>query len=126
LLASVSTVHEYLKRAEATNISWPLPDAWDDARVEAVLFQEPESRRKQKKSSPDFAAVHEQLRQHRHVTLQLLLAGISGRESGWLPLLALLRTLSALAEEAGCRDAAGAQGRRKGLHRLGRCDYPSA
>ena len=55
---SVSTVHEYLKRAEATNISWPLPDAWDDARVEAALFQEPESRGKQKKSSPDFAAVH--------------------------------------------------------------------
>jgi transposase len=69
---SVSTVHEYLKRAEATNISWPLPDAWDDARVEAALFQEPESRGKQKKSSPDFAAVHEQLRPHRHVTLQLL------------------------------------------------------
>jgi len=69
---SVSTVHEYLKRAEATNISWPLPDAWDDARVEAALFQEPESRGKQKKSSPDFAAVHEQLRRHRHVTLQLL------------------------------------------------------
>lgn len=69
---SVSTVHEYLKRAEAANVSWPLPHAWDDARVEAALFHEPESRGKQKKSSPDFAAVHEQLRRHRHVTLQLL------------------------------------------------------
>lgn len=47
---SVSTVHEYLKRAEAANISWPLPNAWDDARVEAALFEEPASRGKQKKS----------------------------------------------------------------------------
>lgn len=69
---SVSTVHEYLKRAEAANVSWPLPDDWDDTRVQAALFHEPESRGKQKKSPPDFAAVHEQLRRHRHVTLQLL------------------------------------------------------
>jgi transposase len=71
---SVSTVHEYLKRAEAAKAGWPLPDGWDDARVEAALFQESESRgnQKQKKSPPDFAAVHEQLRRHRHVTLQLL------------------------------------------------------
>src|SRR4051794_34987842 len=71
---SVSTVHEYLKRAEAAKVGWPLPDGWDDARVEAALFQESESRgnQKQKKSPPDFAAVHEQLRRHRHVTLQLL------------------------------------------------------
>jgi transposase len=69
---SVSTVHEYLKRAEAAEVSWPLPDGWDEARVEAALFRSPESRLEPKKSPPDFAAVHEQLRRHRHVTLQLL------------------------------------------------------
>ena len=31
----VSTVHKYLKRAEAAGISWPLPEDWDEARVEA-------------------------------------------------------------------------------------------
>ena len=30
---SVSTVHEYLKRAEAANLVWPLPDDWDDASL---------------------------------------------------------------------------------------------
>ena len=28
---SVSTVHEYLKRAEAAKVGWPLPEGWDDA-----------------------------------------------------------------------------------------------
>ena len=25
---SVSTVHEYLKRAEAAQVNWPLPEGW--------------------------------------------------------------------------------------------------
>jgi hypothetical protein len=36
---SVSTVHEYLKRAESAHVRWPLPDDWDEARVEAALFR---------------------------------------------------------------------------------------
>src|SRR5476651_2607553 len=60
---SVSTVHEYLKRAEAANVGWPLPDGWDDARLEVALFPSPGSSPKPptKKSPPDFAAIHEQL-----------------------------------------------------------------
>src|SRR6185436_16783759 len=69
---AVSTVHEYLKRAEVAKVSWPLPDGWDDTHVEAALYPCPESKPQPKKSPPDFAAVHEQLRTHRHVTLQLL------------------------------------------------------
>ena len=69
---AVSTVHEYLKRAEATQISWPLPDGWDDTRLEEALYPNSEVKPQPKKSPPDFAAVHEQLRTHRHVTLQLL------------------------------------------------------
>jgi DNA-binding transcriptional regulator LsrR (DeoR family) len=34
---AVSTVHEYLKRAEAAQVGWPLPDGWDDTRLEAAL-----------------------------------------------------------------------------------------
>ena len=34
----VSTVHKYLKRAEAAGVTWPLPEDWDEARVEAVVF----------------------------------------------------------------------------------------
>ena len=39
---AVSTVHEYLKRAEAAQVSWPLPDGWDDTRLEAALYSGPE------------------------------------------------------------------------------------
>ena len=34
----VSTVHKYLKRAEAAGVTWPLPEDWDEARVDAVVF----------------------------------------------------------------------------------------
>jgi transposase len=71
----VSTVCKYLKRAEAAGITWPLPEGWDDARVEAVLFSRTTLAAKVQTarcSQPDFAAIHEQLRQHRHLTLQLL------------------------------------------------------
>jgi hypothetical protein len=34
----VSTVCKYLKRAEAAGIGWPLPEGWDEERLEAVLF----------------------------------------------------------------------------------------
>jgi transposase len=67
-------VHEYLKRAEAATVGWPLPEGWDDARLEAALFPPSGSppQPSTQKSPPDFAAIHEQLQCHRHVTLQLL------------------------------------------------------
>jgi transposase len=71
----VSTVHKYLKRAEAAGLTWPLPEGWDEARVEAAVFPRPAIPVEQSqpaRSQPDFAAIHEQLRRHRHLTLQLL------------------------------------------------------
>ncbi len=35
----VSTVCKYLKRVEAAGVTWPLPEGWDDARIEAALFR---------------------------------------------------------------------------------------
>src|SRR5262245_16216924 len=72
---SVSTVHEYLKRAAAANLDWPLAEGWDDGRLEAALFpsgKAPSHPSTTRKSPPDFAAIHEQLQRHRHVTLQLV------------------------------------------------------
>ena len=37
----VSTVHKYLKRAQAAGLTWPLPEDWDEARVEAAVFLRP-------------------------------------------------------------------------------------
>src|ERR1022692_650707 len=71
----VSTVHKYLKRAEAAGLSWPLPEDWDEARVDAAVFPRREPTRPEKNSArtaPDFAAIHEQLRSSKYVTLQLL------------------------------------------------------
>jgi transposase len=71
---AVSTVHEYLKRAAAAHLVWPLTDGWDDARLETALFPCPDTppQPPTKRSPPDFAATHEQLQRHRHVTLQLV------------------------------------------------------
>jgi hypothetical protein len=33
-----SSVFDYLKRAEAAGLRWPLPDDWDDERLERSLF----------------------------------------------------------------------------------------
>ena len=72
---AASTVHKYLTRAEAVGLKWPLPEDWDEAKLVAALFPRPEvagPADNAARTQPDFAAIHEQLRQHKHVTLQLL------------------------------------------------------
>jgi transposase len=72
---AVSTVHKYLKRAEASGLTWPLPEDWDEARVEAMVFPRREPAIVEKdpaRTPPDFAAIHEQLLSSKYVTLQLL------------------------------------------------------
>ena len=68
---AVSTVHEYLKRAEAAGIGWPLPAESDDSDLERALYGT-QRVRQAVRQQPDFAAIDEQLRLHKHVTLQLL------------------------------------------------------
>ena len=68
-----STVHDYLKRAEAAGIRWPLPSEWDDRQLEERLCDGRLARPPgPSRAEPDFAAIHEQLQTHKHVTLQLL------------------------------------------------------
>lgn len=70
-----STAHKYLKRIEAAGLTWPLPEDWDEARLEAAVFARPGApvrAPKAVRSQPDFESIHEQLRRHRHLTLQLL------------------------------------------------------
>ena len=35
---SQGAVHSYLKKAAAAGCQWPLPEGWDEQRVEAALF----------------------------------------------------------------------------------------
>lgn len=70
---TVSTVHKYLKRAEAAGVSWPLPEDWDQDRLESALFPASSpGERATARPLPDFTNIHEQLREHKHLTLQLL------------------------------------------------------
>ena len=67
---SQSTVHDYLKRAAAAGLVWPLGEEWDEQRVEQVLFGERQVvKRLSEQVLPDFPALHSQLQQHRHALL---------------------------------------------------------
>jgi transposase len=68
-----ATVYDYLRRAQAAGVIWPLPEDWDDARLEEALFG-PSPRRiyESHRSIPDFALLHQELQSHRNLTLQLL------------------------------------------------------
>ena len=69
---SVSTVHEYLKRAEAAGVGWPLPADWNDTRLETALFPPADTPARPCKDTLDCEEIQRQLRSHRDVTLQLL------------------------------------------------------
>ena len=68
----VGTVHKYLKRFEAAGLTWPLGEDWDEARLNAKLFPPTGPATVTAHTLPDFAAMHEQLRGNKLVTLQLL------------------------------------------------------
>jgi transposase len=74
----LGTVHDYLQRAEAAGVKWPLPEGWDEQKLESSLFAaNPASvplkaKEEGGKALPDFAKMHEQRQKHRHLTLQLL------------------------------------------------------
>ena len=69
-----STVHGYLKTAAAAGVGWPLPPDWDDRRLKTALSGK--VRRPgtvwRKGTTPEFAAIRQQLQAHRNLTLQLL------------------------------------------------------
>jgi len=69
---SQGAIHNYLKRAATVGIAWPLPEGWDEQRVEQALFGERQViKRLPEHVLPDFPTLHSQLQQHRHLTLQL-------------------------------------------------------
>lgn len=67
----LGTVNEYLRRAEAAGLQWSTVKEWDSEQLESALFGERQVRANEL-PLPDFAALHKQRQQHRHLTLQLL------------------------------------------------------
>src|ERR1700757_4608434 len=68
LRLSQGAVSDYLGRARRAGLSWPLPEALDDARLEALLFPPPPDVPSEQRPVPDWSAVHRDLRRP-HVTL---------------------------------------------------------
>ena len=66
-----ATVGEYLQRASAAGLSWPLPDGLDEARLERRLYPPPPSLPASERGLPDWAHVHCDLNRT-GVTLYLL------------------------------------------------------
>ena len=67
----VTTVREYLMRAKAAGLSWPLRESMDDGALEARLFPPPPRPGEVERALPAWPKVHRELRQ-KGVTLQLL------------------------------------------------------
>lgn len=65
-----TTVRDYLRRAAAAGLSWPLPEGLDEARLEQLLFPTPPPKGTSR-PVPDFARVHAELRRP-DVTLALV------------------------------------------------------
>src|SRR6478752_5429473 len=60
----LGTVHEYLQRAEAAGVKWPLGEDWNEARLETALFGGPPPARPAVLPMPDFADLHQQRQRH--------------------------------------------------------------
>ena len=68
---SHSTVGEYLQRAEAAGLSWPLPADMDEDALFRLLFPTPAHPGAKAIPSPDWSVIHAELRK-KSVTLRLL------------------------------------------------------
>lgn len=64
-------VDEYLRRAEAAGLSWPLPAELDDGALERLLFPPTPNLPTEVRGQPDWSAVNHELK-HKGVTLFLL------------------------------------------------------
>ena len=67
----LGTVSEYCRRAQQAGLTWPLPLEWDDAQLEARLFQRVGDVVGGPRPLPDMAWVHQELKRP-GVTLQRL------------------------------------------------------
>jgi hypothetical protein len=68
---SQGSVSDYLNQARRAGLTWPLPEALDDARLEALLFPPTPDAPSDQRPVPDWATVHRDLRRP-NMTLALL------------------------------------------------------
>ena len=70
-----STVNDYLARFSGSGLSWPLPAELSEADLESALFSNADkspASTPEDGDLPDWKYIQQELRQHKHTTLQLL------------------------------------------------------
>lgn len=65
-----TTVRDYLLRAEAAGLSWPLPEGMNEEELERLLFPSP-APSTVRRPRPDWPTIHQELRR-KGITLGLL------------------------------------------------------
>ena len=78
---SKTSVIEYLRRATAAGLSWPLPNGIDEVALERLLFPPPPSAKEREATEPNWALVHRELKRP-GVTLSLLWDEYRGQHPG--------------------------------------------
>jgi len=58
---SQGAVHNYLKKAAAAGFGWPLPEGWDEKRIEEALFGNRRPIERRPRALPGLPALREQL-----------------------------------------------------------------
>ena len=92
LRLSQAAVSEYLSRARRADLTWPLPDDLDDARLEALLFPPAPNLPTEQRPVPDWVVVHREFGAGRDVTgcfWEEYRGGTSERQDGFGFLLVL-------------------------------------
>jgi hypothetical protein len=74
------TIADYVHRAQAAGLLWPLPEALDETALEQLLFPSPPVKGAVAHQAPDWAQVHQELkRNEEHSTiLTLLVVAVDG------------------------------------------------
>ena len=68
-----SSVHQVLARARAAGLGWPLPEGLDEPALHQRLYGRPPSlAASRRRAEPAFEQLHQELKKHKHLTLQLL------------------------------------------------------
>ena len=66
-----STVGEYIRRFNQSQLNWPLPKEFDDTQLEQLLFPQQPAGTVDKRPLPDWSHIHRELKR-KGVTLNLL------------------------------------------------------
>ena len=66
-----STISDYLQKAKAAGIPWPLPEGLSDQALESRLFARSQLPARKDRAQPDYAYLYNELRSFRNVNLTL-------------------------------------------------------